>query len=237
MHGPDAIRALDTMTALNNLPSNPPAPPAGRTFRNALLMTAGVLLSAVAGGFVGVELRITEGIAGLAAWLLLLLGGAGATALLSRWRRSPAAMPLLLVFAFFIGLMLSLALVRWLGFYVTGNTVMTVFSSAAAVMLAAAGLAGLLKLAVSKVLLMGLTLAILGLVFVAAEYLLRSSTPVVALSVGLGGVLSGLLLTRLRSRVDEPLGAAELTVNAFLDLLAGFGALAPLFGRTRRPLP
>lgn len=228
--------APDTMTALNNFSSTPSAQPAGRTFRNALLLTAGVLLSAVVGGFVGVELRITEGIAGVIAWLLLLLGGAGATALLSRWRHTPAGFPLLLAFAFFVGLMLSLALVRWLGFYVTGNTVMTVFSSAAAVMLAAAGLAGLLKLAVSKVLLMGLTLAVLGLVFVAAEYLLRSSTPVLALSVGLGGALSGLLLSRLLTPADERHGAVAITVRAFLDLLAAFGALAPLFGRMPKPL-
>lgn len=224
------------MTALNHLSSNPPAQPAGRTFRNALLLTAGVLLSAVVGGFVGVELRITEGIAGVLAWLLLLIGGAGATALLTRWRHTFAGLPLLLAFAFFVGLMLSLALVRWLGFYVTGNSVMTVFSSAAAVMLAAAGLAGLLKLAVSKVLLMGLSLAVLGLVFVAAEYLLRSSTPLLALSVGLGGALSGLLLSRLRAPADERDGAAEITVRVFLDLLATCGSLAPLLGRMPKPL-
>ena len=225
------------MTALNPSSFQAPAHAAGHTFRNALLMTAGVLLSAVLGGFVGVELRITAGIAGVYAWLLLLLGGACTTVLLTRWRHSRAGLPLLLVFAFFVGLMLALALalVRWLGFYVTGHTVMTVFSSAAAVMLAAAGLAGLLKLAVSKVLLVGLTLAVLGLVFMAAEHLLRSSTPVVALSVGLGGILSGLLLARLQSQTDERLGAAALTVKAFLDLLAAFGALAPLFGRTPEP--
>ena len=225
------------MTVLNHSSNNPHAAEARRVHCHALLLTGGVLLSAVLGGFVGVELRITEGVAGVVAWLLLLLGGAGATALLSHWRASRAGLPLLLAFAFFVGLMLSLALVRWLGFYLTGNTVMTVFSSAAAVMLAAAGLAGLFKLALTKVLLVGLTLVVLGLVFLAAEYLLRASTPVVALSVGLGGALSGLLLNRLHAPGDERGSAAAITVQAFLDLLAAFGFLVPLFGRRQQPRP
>ncbi|MCU0763983.1 MAG: hypothetical protein MUF76_13765 [Hydrogenophaga sp.] len=219
------------MTALNDSSLSPRTPLAGRTHRNALLLTACVFLSAAVGGFVGVELRITEGVAGATAWLLLLLGGAGATTLLRRWRASRAAWPLLLAFAFFVGLMLALALVRWLGFYVTGNTIMTVFSSAGAVLLAAAGLASLLKLTLTPMLLVALTLGVLGLVFVAADYLVRSSTPLLALSVGLGGALSALLLHRLRAQAYAPMGPAAATVHAFLDLLGACDSLAALFVR------
>jgi modulator of FtsH protease len=212
-----------------------------RGLRNTYGLLALSLFLAVLGAWIGINLRVTEGITGITALLVLLLGGVGFSMLLNRWRHARAGLLVLAAFTFFTGLMLSLTLVRWLGFYTTGNSLMTAFAGAAAVMSAAAAATSLLRSALSPLLQVSLTIAVLVLVTGAAEWLLRSSTQVIVWSVLAGGVLAAAMLYLQHhlaardlagSEGAAPTGPVEATVEVFLGLLGGFQSLSALIGRT-----
>lgn len=193
------------------------------------------LLPAVFGAWIGVNLRVTEGITGAIALMVLLLGGFGFCLLIQKIQRTRYALLAVWAFTFYTGLMLSLALVGWLGFYTAGNSLMLAFATAATVLLAAAATTRLLGRAPSPVVEAALGAVVIALVVGAAELVLRSSTQVIVWSALLGGALGAVMLHERRrlARFEEAsLPAAIATVDVFLGLFTAFRSLSPLLGRT-----
>jgi modulator of FtsH protease len=191
------------------------------------------LLPAVFGAWFGVNLRVTEGITGAVALTVLLLGGFGFLLLIQKIRRTRYVLLAVWAFTFYTGLMLSLTLVGWLGFYTTGNALMLAFTAAAFMLFAAAATTRLLGRAPSPVIEVALGAVGIALVIGAAELASRSSTEVIVWSAMVGGALGAVVLHERRcldlEDASQPAGA---TVGVFLGLFTAFRSLSPLLGRT-----
>lgn len=203
--------------------------------RNTYGLLAISLLPAVFGAWIGINLRVTEGITGAIALMVLLLGGFGFNLLIRQLQLNRWALPAVWVFTFFTGLMLSLTLVGWLGFYTTGNALMLAFACAALMLFAAAVTTRLLGRAPSPAVEAVLGAVVIALVIGVAELVLRSSTQVIVWSAMVGGVLGAVVLRERRCLDLEnasPPGAA--TVGVYLGLFTAFRSLSPLLGRRGR---
>jgi modulator of FtsH protease len=191
------------------------------------------LLPAVFGAWIGVNLRVTEGITGAVALMVLLLGGFGFCLLIQKFQHTRIALLAVWAFTFYTGLMLSLVLVGWLGFYTTGNALMLAFATAAIMLFAAAATTRFLGRAPSTVVEAVLGAVMIALVIGAAELVLRSSTLVIVWSAMVGGALGAVVLHERRcldlEDASQPVAA---TVGVFLGLFTAFRSLSPLLGRT-----
>ncbi|PKO68013.1 MAG: hypothetical protein CVU22_09675 [Betaproteobacteria bacterium HGW-Betaproteobacteria-16] len=193
------------------------------------------LLPAVFGAWIGVNLRVTEGITGAAALIVLLLGGFGFSLLIRQVQHSRFVLPAVWAFTFFTGLMLSLTLVPWLGFYTTGNTLMMAFAGAAVLLFAAAATTRVLRRAPPPVVEAALGVVVVALVIGFAWLLLRSNIQMIVWSALLGGALGAVMLherRRLARGEEASLPASTATVDVFLSLFTAFRSLSPLLGRT-----
>ena len=222
------------------LPIDPSSPLVGATQAAGHLVLSSIygwlaisLLPAVFGAWIGVNLRVTEGITGATALMVLLLGGFGFRLLIQKVRSARYALLAVWAFTFYTGLMLSLALVGWLGFYTTGNALMLAFATAAAMLFAASAITRLLGRAPSPAVEAVLGAVVIALVIGAAELVLRSSTQVIVWSAMVGGALGAVVLHEQRclDHEDASLPAAA-TVSVFLGLFTAFRGLSPLLGRT-----
>ncbi|HEX5737686.1 MAG TPA: Bax inhibitor-1 family protein [Hydrogenophaga sp.] len=191
------------------------------------------LLSTALGAWIGINLRITEGITGVTAWVIFLIAGFGFTYVIKKARDSFAGWVVLLGFNLFMGVMLSLTLVNWLGFYNTGSALITVFASAAAVLFGIGAVTGLMRRDPPhwiKALFLGLALL---LTAAAVHSLFHSSATTITLSVLMGGLLSALMLREThrihRAHLGQPRRAA---IHVYLNLFSMFRSLSAMVGRT-----
>jgi hypothetical protein len=165
--------------------------------------------------------------------MVLLLGGFGFSLLIQKFKSVRYALLAVWAFTFYTGLMLSLTLVGWLGFYTTGNALMLAFTAAAFMLFAAAVTTRLLGRAPSPVIEVALGAVGIALVIGAAELASRSSTEVIVWSAMVGGALGAVVLHERRcldlEDASQPAGA---TVGVFLGLFTAFRSLSPLLGRT-----
>lgn len=191
------------------------------------------LLPAVVGAWIGVNLRVTDGITGAVALMVLLLGGFGFRLLILQVQHTRLALPAVWAFTFFTGLMLSLTLVGWLGFYTTGNALMLAFAAAAVMLFSAAASTRVFGRALPAVAEAALGAVVIAGVIGVAELLLRSSTQVIVWSAMVGGALGAVVLHERRRLAGEvvSLPAAAATVCVFLGLFTAFRSLSPLLGR------
>lgn len=223
------------------LPIDPSLPPGSATQAAVHLVLSSTygwlaisLLPAVFGAWIGVNLRVTEGITGAAALMVLLLGGFGFRLLIQQVQPTRLALPAVWAFTFFTGLMLSLTLVPWLGFYTTGNSLMMAFACAAVMLFAAAATTRVLGRALPAVVEAALGAVVIAGFIGVAELLSRSSTQVVVWSAMLGGLLGVVVLHERRRLACEEvsLSSVAATVGVFLGLFTAFRSLSPLLGRT-----
>jgi modulator of FtsH protease len=222
------------------LPIDPSSPLVGATQAAGHLVLSSIygwlaisLLPAVFGAWIGVNLRVTEGITGPIALMVLLLGGFGFRLLMQKVRSARYALLAVWAFTFCTGLMLSLALVGWLGFYTTGNALMLAFATASTMLFAAALTTRLFRRAPSPVAEAVLGAVAIALVIGAAELVLRSSTQVIVWSAIVGGSLGAVVLhERRRLEPEDAAPPAAATVGVFLGLFTAFRGLSPLLGRT-----
>jgi modulator of FtsH protease len=222
------------------LPIDPSSPLVGATQAAGHLVLSSIygwlaisLLPAVFGAWIGVNLRVTEGITGPIALMVLLLGGFGFCLLMQKVRSARYALLAVWAFTFYTGLMLSLTLVGWLGFYTTGNALMLAFTAAAFMLFAAAVTTRLLGRAPSPVIEVALGAVVIALVIGAAELASRSSTEVIVWSAMVGGALGAVVLHERRCLdLEDASQPAAATVGVFLGLFTAFRSLSPLLGRT-----
>lgn len=219
---------------LSSYPSEGIALPAAR--RNAVLRNTYALLAlsmvpTVLGAWVGVSTGITAMMGSGLSLIVFLAGAFGFMFAIEKTKDSGKGIAVLLAFTFFMGLMLSRLVGSVLGLRNGASLVMTAFGGTAAIFVAMAMLAGVVKRDLSG---LGKFLAVGALVvFVAmlANFFLQSSALMLALLVLCLGIFSAFILFDLKRVVDGgETNYISATLAVYMDVFNVFQSLLALLG-------
>src|ERR1700754_3742022 len=116
-----------------------------RVLRNTYALLALSMLPTVLGAWLGLATGIAASMGGVLATIVFMVGAVGLIFAIEKNRNSPAAVPLLLAFTFFMGLMLSRILGVVLGMHGGAGLVMTAFAGTATIFFGMAALSSIIK--------------------------------------------------------------------------------------------
>jgi modulator of FtsH protease len=202
-----------------------------RVLRNTYWLLAMSMIPTVIGAWVGVATGITATMSpGIG--LIVFLGGAfGFMFAIEKTKHSAAGVAVLLAFTFFMGLMLSRLLSVVLGFKNGTTLVMTAFGGTAAVFLAMAMLASVIKRDLSG---MGKFLFVGALVIMVAGIInvfVQSSAAFLTMSVLCIGLFSAFMVYDLKRVIDGgETNYISATLALYLDVYNVFQSLLSLLG-------
>ena len=202
-----------------------------RVLRNTYALLALSMIPTVAGAWFGLATGLASAMGGAMAMLVFMVGAMGLIFAIGKYRNSRAAVPLLLGFTFFMGLMLS----RLLGFVLgLGNgtgLVMMAFAGTATVFFGMATLSSIVKRdlsAMGKWLFIG---AVMLMVAGIANVFIQSSALMITVSVMAIGIFSAFVLHDLkRVRDGEETNYVIATLGVYLSLYNVFQNLLVLLG-------
>jgi modulator of FtsH protease len=202
-----------------------------RVLRNTYWLLALSLVPTVLGAWIGVSTGIVNGL-GVGMSAIVFLGGAfGFIFAIEKTKHSSAGVVLLLGFTFFMGLMLSRLLSAILGFSNGPSLIMTAFGGTAAVFLAMASLATVIKRDLSgmgKFLFVG---AIMLLVAGVMNIFLQSSALMLTVAVVAMGLFSAFMLYDIKRVIDGgETNYISATLAIYLDIYNVFQSLLMLLG-------
>jgi modulator of FtsH protease len=202
-----------------------------RVMRNTYWLLALSMLPTVLGAWVGLASGITQALSG-GLGLIVFLGGAfGFIYAIEKTKNSPAGVPVLLGFTFFMGLMLSRMIGMILGFSNGSALVMTAMGGTAGVFFVMATLASVIKRDISgmgKWLFVGAIVLMVGGVI---NVFVGSSAGMMALSVGVIAIFSAYMLYDLKQILDGgETNYISATLSLYLDLFNVFQGLLMLLG-------
>jgi modulator of FtsH protease len=202
-----------------------------RVLRNTYWLLALSMIPTVLGAWVGVATGITAAMSpGIG--LIVFLGGAfGFMFAIEKTKHSAAGVGVLLGFTFFMGLMLARLLSVVLGFKNGTSLVMTAFGGTAAVFLAMAMLASVIKRDLSG---MGKFLFVGALVIMVAGIInvfVQSSAAFLTMSVLCIGLFSAFMVYDLKRVIDGgETNYISATLALYLDIYNVFQSLLSLLG-------
>jgi len=202
-----------------------------RVLRNTYWLLALSMIPTVLGAWVGVATGITAAMSpGIG--LIVFLGGAfGFMFAIEKTKHSAAGVAVLLGFTFFMGLMLARLLSVVLGFKNGTSLVMTAFGGTAAVFLAMAMLASVIKRDLSG---MGKFLFVGALVIMVAGIInvfVQSSAAFLTMSVLCIGLFSAFMVYDLKRVIDGgETNYITATLALYLDVYNVFQSLLSLLG-------
>ena len=220
----------------DSLLTNAGAVVVGQQQRNAVLRnTYGLLavsmLPTVLGAWVGVSTGIVSAMGAGLSMILFLVGAFGFMFAIEKTKNSATGVYLLLAFTFFMGLMLSRLVGQVLGLRNGASLVMTAFGGTAAIFLAMASLATVVKRDLSgmaKFLTIG---ALIVFVAMIANFFLQSSALMLALLVLCLGIFSAFILVDLKRVIDGgETNYVSATLAIYLDVYNVFQSLLALLG-------
>jgi modulator of FtsH protease len=219
---------------LSSFPGTDIALPAAR--RNAVLRNTYALLAlsmvpTVLGAWVGVSTGITSMMGSGLSLVVFLAGAFGFMYAIEKTKDSGKGVAVLLAFTFFMGLMLSRLVGSVLGLRNGASLVMTAFGGTAAIFVAMAMLAGVVKRDLSglgKFLTVG---ALVVFVAMLANFFLQSSALMLALLVLCLGIFSAFILFDLKRVVDGgETNYISATLAVYMDVFNVFQSLLALLG-------
>ena len=202
-----------------------------RVLRNTYWLLALSMVPTVLGAWVGVSTGImnTMGV-GMSA-IVFLAGAFGFIYAIEKTKDSSAGVAVLLAFTFFMGLMLARMLAAVLGFKNGPTLVMTAFGGTAAVFMAMASLASVVKRdlsGMSKFLFVG---AILLLIAGVVNIFMQSTALMATISVIAIGVFSAFMLYDIKRVIDGgETNYISATLAIYLDIFNVFQSLLALLG-------
>lgn len=202
-----------------------------RVLRNTYWLLALSMIPTVLGAWVGVATGITTAMSpGIG--LIVFLGGAfGFMYAIEKTKHSATGVGVLLAFTFFMGLMLARLLSVVLGFKNGTSLVMTAFGGTAAVFLAMAMLASVIKRDLSG---MGKFLFVGALVIMVAGIInvfVQSSAAFLTMSVLCIGLFSAFMVYDLKRVIDGgETNYITATLALYLDVYNVFQSLLSLLG-------
>jgi modulator of FtsH protease len=202
-----------------------------RVLRNTYWLLALSMVPTVLGAWIGVSTGIMNSLgAGMCA-VVFLAGAFGFMFAIEKTKNSPAGVAVLLAFTFFMGLMLARLLASILGFRNGSTLIMTAFGGTAAVFMAMASLATVVKRdlsGMSKFLFVG---AIMLLIAGVINIFLQSTALMATLSVVAIGLFSAFMLYDIKRVIDGgETNYISATLAIYLDIFNVFQSLLALLG-------
>jgi modulator of FtsH protease len=202
-----------------------------RVLRNTYWLLALSLVPTVIGAWVGVSTGVIAQMGIGVSTIVFLAGAFGLMFAIEKFKNSSTGVVLLLAFTFFMGLMLSRLLSAILGFSNGPSLIMTAFGGTAAVFLAMASLASVIKRDLSnmgKFLFVG---AIMLLIAGVINIFILSSALMITLSVIAIGLFSAFMLYDLKRVIDGgETNYVSATLAIYLDVYNVFQSLLMLLG-------
>jgi modulator of FtsH protease len=202
-----------------------------RVLRNTYALLALSMLPTVLGAWIGLATGLAASMGGMLAMIVFMVGAVGLIFAIEKNRNSPAAVPLLLAFTFFMGLMLSRILGFVLGMHGGTGIVMTAFAGTAAIFFGMAGLSSIIKRDLStmgKWLFIG---AVMLMVAGIANVFIQSGALMITISVMAIGIFSAFVLHDLkRVRDGAETNYVIATLGVYLSLYNVFQNLLLLLG-------
>ncbi|MFT7116203.1 MAG: modulator of FtsH protease [Rhodoferax sp.] len=204
-----------------------------KVLRNTYWLLALSMVPTVLGAWLGVATGITRSLSG-GLGLVVFLGGAfGFMYAIEKSKNSPAGVPVLLGFTFFMGLMLSRMIGMVLGFSNGAELIMTAFAGTAGVFFVMASLSTVIKRDLSgmgKWLFVGAMAVMIGGI---VNVFVGSSAAMMAISVAVIGIFSAFMLYDLKRIVDGgETNYISATLSLYLSVINVFQGLLALLGMT-----
>jgi len=202
-----------------------------RVLRNTYALLALSMIPTVAGAWLGLATGLSAAMGGMTGLVVFMVGAFGLIFAIEKNRNSPAAVPLLLGFTFFMGLMLSRLVGFVLGMHNGTGLVMTSFAGTATIFFGMAALSSVIKRDLStlgKWLFIG---AVMLLVAGIANVFIQSSALMITISVMAIGIFSAFVLHDLK-RVQDGVETNYViaTLGVYLSLYNVFQNLLVLLG-------
>ncbi len=202
-----------------------------RVLRNTYALLALSMIPTVAGAWLGLATGLSASMGGMLGMIVFMVVAIGLIFAIEKNRNSAAAVPLLLAFTFFMGLMLSRLLGFVLGMHNGTGLVMTAFAGTAGIFFGMAALSSIIKRDLStmgKWLFIG---AVMLMVAGIANVFIQSSALMITLSVMAIGIFSAFVLHDLK-RVRDGLETNYViaTLGVYLSLYNVFQNLLVLLG-------
>jgi modulator of FtsH protease len=202
-----------------------------RVLRNTYALLALSMIPTVAGAWLGLATGLSASMGGMLGMIVFMVVAIGLIFAIEKNRNSAAAVPLLLGFTFFMGLMLSRILGFVLGMHNGTGLVMTAFAGTAGVFFGMAALSSIIKRDLStmgKWLFIG---AVMLMVAGIANVFIQSGALMITLSVMAIGIFSAFVLHDLK-RVRDGLETNYViaTLGVYLSLYNVFQNLLMLLG-------
>jgi modulator of FtsH protease len=202
-----------------------------RVLRNTYALLAISLIPTVLGAWLGVATGITRLMGPGLSLIVFLVGAFGFMYAIEKTKESATGVFVLLAFTFFMGLMLARLVGTVLGFKNGASLVMTAFGGTAAVFVAMASLATVIKRDLSgmgKFLMVG---AVILLVAAIANVFLQSSALMLTLIVASLGIFSAFMLYDIKRVLDGgETNYISATLAIYLDVYNVFQSLLALLG-------
>ena len=202
-----------------------------RVLRNTYWLLALSMVPTVLGAWVGLKTGITTAMGPGMGLVVFMAGAFGFMFAIEKTKNSAAGVPVLLMFTFFMGLMLSRLIGVVLGLRDGASLIMTAFAGTGLIFLGMATMSSIIKRdlsAMGKWLFIG---AIMLLVAGIANVFIQSSALMVTLSVIAIGIFSAFILYDLKRVKDgEETNYITATLGVYLSLYNVFQSLLALFG-------
>jgi modulator of FtsH protease len=202
-----------------------------RVLRNTYALLALSMIPTVLGAWLGLATGLAGVFGGMAGALLSFVAAMGLIFAIQAKRNSPAAVPLLLGFTFFMGLMLSRLIGMVLGLHGGAGLVMMAFAGTGTIFFGMAALSSFIKRDVStlgKWLFVG---AVMLMVAGLANLFIQSSALMITLSVMAIGIFSAFVLHDLKRVKDgDETNYVIATLGVYLSLVNVFQSLLALLG-------
>ena len=202
-----------------------------RVLRNTYALLALSMIPTVAGAWLGLATGLAASMGGAMAMIVFMVGAMGLIFAIEKNRNSRAAVPLLLGFTFFMGLMLSRLLGVVLGLSNGTGLVMMAFAGTATIFLGMATLSTVIKRDLStmgKWLFIG---AVMLMVAGIANVFIQSSALMITVAVMAIGIFSAFVLHDLKRVQDgQETNYVIATLGIYLSLYNVFQNLLVLLG-------
>ena len=202
-----------------------------RVLRNTYWLLALSMVPTVLGAWLGVSTGIVARMGAGMSMIVFLVGAFGLMFAVEKTKNSSTGVFFLLGFTFFMGLMLSRMLAAILGYSNGATLIMTAFGGTAAIFLAMATLATVIKRDLSsmgKFLMVGAWILFFAFI---ANFFLQSSALMLTLLVLCLGVFSAFILFDVKRVIDGgETNYISATLAIYLDLYNVFQSLLALLG-------
>ena len=202
-----------------------------RVLRNTYWLLALSMVPTVLGAWIGLKTGVTAAMGPGMGLVVFMVGAFGFMFAIEKTKNSAAGVPVLLMFTFFMGLMLSRLIGVVLGLRDGASLIMTAFAGTGLIFLGMATMSSIIKRdlsAMGKWLFIG---AIMLLVAGVANVFIQSSALMVTLSVVAIGIFSAFILVDLKRVKDgEETNYITATLGVYLSLYNVFQSILVLLG-------